>query len=157
MYHNNILARLGKPLPYNDQFMDSPALRTGTYTVDHLKLTTIVGMFFFIYCYFVKLIISFFYHIFNIKITKYMFRVLPLHKIIIIIIIPQYIIIYNYNTTGQGRYGSVWQGSMGDQDVAVKIYPSHYRNYFQNERDTYCLPFMEHPSLLSYYGLYIFC
>ncbi|XP_025271145.1 bone morphogenetic protein receptor type-2 isoform X1 [Camponotus floridanus] len=95
-YNNNILARLGKPLPYNDQFMDSPALRTGTYTVDHLKLTTIVG---------------------------------------------------------QGRYGSVWQGSMGDQDVAVKIYPSHYRNYFQNERDTYCLPFMEHPSLLSYYGV----
>lgn len=57
---------------------------------------------------------------------------------------------------GQGRYGSVWQGSMGDQDVAVKIYPSHYRNYFQNERDTYCLPFMEHPSLLSYYGISIF-
>lgn len=54
--------------------------------------------------------------------------------------------------SGQGRYGSVWQGSMGDQDVAVKIFPSHYRNYFQNERDTYCLPFMEHPSLLSYYG-----
>lgn len=41
---------------------------------------------------------------------------------------------------------------MGDRDVAVKIFPSHYRNYFQNERDTYCLPFMEHPSLLSYYG-----
>jgi len=57
---------------------------------------------------------------------------------------------------GQGRYGSVWQGSMGDQDVAVKIYPSHYRNYFQNERDTYCLPFMEHPSLLSYYGWHFF-
>ncbi|KAG7201570.1 hypothetical protein KM043_004316 [Ampulex compressa] len=95
-YHNNILARLGKPLSYTDQFMDSTGLRTGTYTVDHLKLTTIVG---------------------------------------------------------QGRYGSVWQGSMGDQDVAVKIFPSHYRNYFQNERDTYCLPFMEHASLLSYYGV----
>lgn len=54
--------------------------------------------------------------------------------------------------TGQGRYGSVWQGSVGDRDVAVKIFPSHYRNYFQNERDTYCLPFMEHSSLLSYYG-----
>ncbi|XP_011149457.1 bone morphogenetic protein receptor type-2 isoform X1 [Harpegnathos saltator] len=92
---NKILAGLGKSSLYNDQFMDSTALRTGTYTVDHLKLATIVG---------------------------------------------------------QGRYGSVWQGSMGDQDVAVKIYPSHYRNYFQNERDTYCLPFMEHPSLLSYYG-----
>ncbi|XP_017889163.1 bone morphogenetic protein receptor type-2 isoform X2 [Ceratina calcarata] len=96
VYHINMLARLGIPLPYSDQYMDSTALRTGTYTVDHLKLTTIVG---------------------------------------------------------QGRYGSVWQGSMGDQDVAVKIFPSHYRNYFQNERDTYCLPFMEHPSLLSYYGV----
>ncbi|XP_068974864.1 bone morphogenetic protein receptor type-2 isoform X2 [Bombus flavifrons] len=96
VYHSNMIARLGKPLSYTDQFMDSTALRTGTYTVDHLKLTTIVG---------------------------------------------------------QGRYGSVWQGSMGDQDVAVKIFPSHYRNYFQNERDTYCLPFMEHPSLLSYYGV----
>lgn len=45
-YRNNILARLGKPMSYNDQFMDSTALRTGTYTVDHLKLTTIVGMLF---------------------------------------------------------------------------------------------------------------
>lgn len=43
-YRNNILARLGKPLPYNDQFLDSTALRTGTYTVDHLKLANIVGM-----------------------------------------------------------------------------------------------------------------
>lgn len=41
---------------------------------------------------------------------------------------------------------------MGDQDVAVKIYPSHYATYFKNERDTYCLPFMEHPSLLHYFG-----
>ena len=46
-----MLARLGKPLSYTDQFMDSTALRTGTYTVDHLKLTTIVGMFFINYNY----------------------------------------------------------------------------------------------------------
>lgn len=39
------LMSLGKPLSYNDQFMDSTALRTGTYTVDHLKLATIVGTF----------------------------------------------------------------------------------------------------------------
>ncbi|XP_015610272.1 bone morphogenetic protein receptor type-2 [Cephus cinctus] len=96
VYRNSILTRLRKPLSYGEQLIESTALRTGTYTVDHLKLTTIVG---------------------------------------------------------QGRYGSVWQGSMGDQDVAVKIFPSHYRNYFQNERDTYCLPFMKHPSLLSYYGV----
>lgn len=41
---------------------------------------------------------------------------------------------------------------MGDEDVAVKIFPGHYQSYFLNERDIYCLPFMEHPSLLHYYG-----
>ncbi|XP_011505066.1 PREDICTED: uncharacterized protein LOC105367910 [Ceratosolen solmsi marchali] len=95
VYRNNILIRLGKPLSYNDNYNDSSGLRTGTYTVDHLKLSTIVG---------------------------------------------------------QGRYGSVWQGSMGDQEVGVKIFPGHYQSYFLNERDSYCLPFMEHPSLLHYYG-----
>lgn len=127
IYHNNMLARLGKPLSYTDQFMDSTALRTGTYTVDHLKLTTIVGMLFINY--------------------NYKNRLLICNKINVFKHMIYYIII-----SGQGRYGSVWQGSMGDQDVAVKIFPSHYRNYFQNERDTYCLPFMEHSSLLSYYG-----
>lgn len=62
-------------------------------------------------------------------------------------------IIQNYDKkTGEGRYGSVWQGSMGDEDVAVKIFPGHYQSYFLNERDIYCLPFMEHASLLHYYG-----
>lgn len=68
MYHNNILARLGKPLPYNDQFMDSTALRTGTYTVDHLKLTTIVGMSFI--NYFCKKLMNLFHLIYlNYKIS----------------------------------------------------------------------------------------
>nr|CAD7439695.1 unnamed protein product [Timema bartmani] len=53
---------------------------------------------------------------------------------------------------GQGRYGSVWKGSIQDQEVAVKIFPGHYRSYFNNERDLYCLPFIENPSLLTYYG-----
>ncbi|GFG31184.1 hypothetical protein Cfor_12775 [Coptotermes formosanus] len=53
---------------------------------------------------------------------------------------------------GQGRFGSVWKGTVSDQEVAVKIFPSHYRNYFYNERDIYCLPFMDSPSLLTYFG-----
>lgn len=53
---------------------------------------------------------------------------------------------------GQGRYGSVWKGSVGDQEVAVKIFQSHHRNYFYNELDIYCVPFMAHPTLLSYLG-----
>ncbi|KAJ8684153.1 hypothetical protein QAD02_019945 [Eretmocerus hayati] len=56
------------------------------------------------------------------------------------------------NIIGEGRYGSVWQGGLGDQDVAVKIFPGVYQSHFLNERDVYCLPFMEHPSLLQYYG-----
>ena len=43
VYRKNILMRLGKPLPYNDSYNDGSGLRTGTYTVDHLKLSTIVG------------------------------------------------------------------------------------------------------------------
>ncbi|PSN47472.1 hypothetical protein C0J52_01954 [Blattella germanica] len=54
---------------------------------------------------------------------------------------------------GQGRYGSVWKGTVHDQEVAVKIFPSHYRNYFHNERDIYCLPFMDNPALLTYFGI----
>ncbi|GLH05419.1 Receptor protein serine/threonine kinase [Gryllus bimaculatus] len=53
---------------------------------------------------------------------------------------------------GQGRYGSVWKGSYQDRDVAVKIFPAHHRQYYLNERDIYCLPFMDCPALLSYYG-----
>ncbi|KAJ9585230.1 hypothetical protein L9F63_002993 [Diploptera punctata] len=52
----------------------------------------------------------------------------------------------------QGRYGSVWKGTVHDQEVAVKIFPSHYRNYFYNEKDIYCLPFMDNPALLTCFG-----
>lgn len=37
--------RLEKAIAYSDQSTESTTLRTGTYMVDHLKLTTIVGMF----------------------------------------------------------------------------------------------------------------
>ncbi|KAG8222924.1 hypothetical protein J437_LFUL000218, partial [Ladona fulva] len=53
---------------------------------------------------------------------------------------------------GQGRYGCVWRGTLQDQTVAVKVFPCHNRHYFCNERDIYCLPFMDNPALLSYFG-----
>lgn len=77
------------------QMSSTPGYTVGTYSVDHLKLVSIVG---------------------------------------------------------QGRYGSVWKGIVNDQEVAVKIFPAHYRNYFYNERDIYCLPFMDNPALLTYFG-----
>ncbi|XP_059470516.1 bone morphogenetic protein receptor type-2 isoform X2 [Neocloeon triangulifer] len=53
---------------------------------------------------------------------------------------------------GQGRYGCVWRATLRDKEVAVKIFPGHYRNFFINERDIYSLSFMEHPALLTYFG-----
>ncbi|BES97513.1 Activin types I and II receptor domain [Nesidiocoris tenuis] len=53
---------------------------------------------------------------------------------------------------GQGRYGTVWLGYLKEKPVAVKMYPAHYQQYFFNEKDIYTLPFMDHVSLLAYYG-----
>ncbi|XP_046399371.1 bone morphogenetic protein receptor type-2-like [Ischnura elegans] len=53
---------------------------------------------------------------------------------------------------GQGRYGCVWRGTLQEQVVAVKVFPCNHHHYFCNERDIYCLPFMDNPALLSYFG-----
>lgn len=53
---------------------------------------------------------------------------------------------------GQGRYGSVWKGIVNEQPVAVKIFTPSNKQYFYNERDIYMLPFMDHSSLLTYFG-----
>lgn len=51
---------------------------------------------------------------------------------------------------GEGRYGTVWLGLAKGEQIAVKIF--HYSHYFYNEKDIYTLPFMDHPSLLTYLG-----
>lgn len=53
---------------------------------------------------------------------------------------------------GRGKYGTVWQGMLNDQSVAVKIYPSQYKDYFLNEKDIYGLPAMVSPHILEYLG-----
>lgn len=52
---------------------------------------------------------------------------------------------------GQGRYGSVWRGIIEDQEVAVKVFFAHHRNYFLNEHDLYQIA-GDIPSLLKCYG-----
>ena len=46
----------------------------------------------------------------------------------------------------------VWRGKLEDRDVAVKIYSSHYREYYNNERTLYRLPFMDFEGLVRFYG-----
>ncbi|XP_030022285.2 uncharacterized protein LOC115441579 [Manduca sexta] len=51
---------------------------------------------------------------------------------------------------GQGKFGSVWRGSLGSTPVAVKLYSN--ANAWQKEAAIYTLPNLSHPNLLRYYG-----
>lgn len=53
---------------------------------------------------------------------------------------------------GQGKYGTVWKGMLNERSVAVKIFPSHNKQYFLNEKDIFNVPLMDHKSLLTYFG-----
>ncbi|XP_050306503.1 activin receptor type-2B [Anthonomus grandis grandis] len=55
------------------------------------------------------------------------------------------------NIIGQGKYGSVWRGLIDDQEVAVKIFPSHYRNCFFSEQEIY-KAVGDHPCILKCFG-----
>ncbi|XP_072393767.1 activin receptor type-2A-like isoform X4 [Diabrotica undecimpunctata] len=55
------------------------------------------------------------------------------------------------NLIGQGRYGSVWRGTVEDQEVAVKVFPAHHRNYCLNEQDMYKIA-GENAGLIKCYG-----
>lgn len=54
--------------------------------------------------------------------------------------------------SGQGRYGTVWKGYFSGKQVAVKVFTASSKCFFENERDIYSLPFMDHPNLISYLG-----
>ena len=53
---------------------------------------------------------------------------------------------------GQGRYGTVWHALMRDseQEVAVKLYKSEHKLYFNNELNIYQVPLMQHPNIVSF-------
>ncbi|KAM3956127.1 LOW QUALITY PROTEIN: uncharacterized protein ACR2FA_009916 [Aphomia sociella] len=51
---------------------------------------------------------------------------------------------------GQGKFGSVWRGSLGASPVAVKLYSN--ANAWQREAAIYALPHLSHPNILKYYG-----
>lgn len=53
---------------------------------------------------------------------------------------------------GQGKYGTVWKGMINEQTVAVKLFPAQHKDYFLNEKDIYCLPTMDSPYFLEYFG-----
>lgn len=45
----------------------------------------------------------------------------------------------------------MWHGVVEDQDVAVKVFPAHHRNYFLNEHEMYKVS-GENSALLKCYG-----
>lgn len=53
---------------------------------------------------------------------------------------------------GHGRYGSVYNGTLLGETVAIKVFAAQHRQYYVNERAIYMEPFMEHPSLPRFFG-----
>ncbi|GAB6031872.1 hypothetical protein CHUAL_010268 [Chamberlinius hualienensis] len=53
---------------------------------------------------------------------------------------------------GRGRYGCVWRGTLGNKEVAAKVFAHQHRQYYLNEKDIYNLCFMDHPSITKYIG-----
>ncbi|XP_013136591.1 PREDICTED: bone morphogenetic protein receptor type-2-like [Papilio polytes] len=51
---------------------------------------------------------------------------------------------------GQGKFGSVWRGTLGATPVAVKLYSN--ASAWHKEATIYGLPHLAHPNLLRYYG-----
>ncbi|KAG7312762.1 hypothetical protein JYU34_001139 [Plutella xylostella] len=51
---------------------------------------------------------------------------------------------------GQGKFGTVWRGSLGSTPVAVKLYAN--MSTWQKERAIYSMPHLAHPNILKYYG-----
>ncbi|CAK1548856.1 unnamed protein product [Leptosia nina] len=51
---------------------------------------------------------------------------------------------------GQGKFGSVWRGSLGSTPVAVKLYTSP--SAWHKEATVYAIPHLAHPNILRYYG-----
>ncbi|XP_042228428.1 uncharacterized protein LOC121870633 [Homarus americanus] len=53
---------------------------------------------------------------------------------------------------GQGRFGTAYRAVVQGEEIAVKLFPQHYKSSYQNEKYIYSLPLMEHSNLLSYLG-----
>ncbi|XP_053621597.1 uncharacterized protein LOC128681607 [Plodia interpunctella] len=51
---------------------------------------------------------------------------------------------------GQGKFGSVWRGTLGATPVAVKLYST--ASAWQKEASIYSLPMTAHENILRYYG-----
>ncbi|CAH2084064.1 unnamed protein product [Euphydryas editha] len=51
---------------------------------------------------------------------------------------------------GQGKFGSVWRGSLAGTPVAVKLYSAP--SAWHKEASVYAIPHLAHPNILRYYG-----
>ncbi|XP_064611286.1 bone morphogenetic protein receptor type-2-like [Liolophura sinensis] len=56
------------------------------------------------------------------------------------------------DTIRKGRYSEVLKGTLNDREVVIKKFMPPHRQYYYNERNIYLLPFMDHESLLQFYG-----
>jgi hypothetical protein len=52
----------------------------------------------------------------------------------------------------RGRFGAVWKGQLGEEQVAVKIFPLQDKQSWFAEQEIYNLPQMSHENVLKFMG-----
>ena len=52
----------------------------------------------------------------------------------------------------RGRFGAVWKGHLGEDQVAVKIFPLQDKQSWFAEQEIYSLPQMSHENVLKFIG-----
>ncbi|XP_014674410.1 PREDICTED: activin receptor type-2A-like [Priapulus caudatus] len=57
----------------------------------------------------------------------------------------------------QGRYGAVFKARMGEEYVAVKLFPLHDRNSWTQELNIFRLPQMSHANVVRFVGVHSCC
>lgn len=54
----------------------------------------------------------------------------------------------------RGRFGAVWKGHLGGEQVAVKIFPLQDKQSWFAEQEIFNLPQMSHENILRFIGLF---
>nr|AID23653.1 bone morphogenetic protein receptor 2 [Hofstenia miamia] len=53
---------------------------------------------------------------------------------------------------GHGRYGMVWRAELGNKEVAVKVFQSQHKLYFDNEKEIFQSDLLSHENIIQFIG-----
>lgn len=59
---------------------------------------------------------------------------------------------HSFQIVGHGHFATVWQGMYQGSVVAVKVFPTGWKQRFIMEREVYELPLMKHDGIIHFLG-----